>query len=329
MACVTLVLGAGASRGVTYAHLGNFPSPLDKDFFDLLQRLQPHEKDREAVQFVLEEASSLPAEFRSSMERTFYTLHLRAYLRRKFLDTSDKSEEIKVVRCFEHAIEALLRASHGKLKCDHHEKLVRCLKPSDAVISFNYDLVVERALRPVAEEKGIPFGGHIYGFDVGTSDGHRAPKILKLHGSSNWRLDEGGFSTGRSWKDFDRRPGYLRHTGTGTQFPIFLPFWDKNIEKGPWLDLWRMAYLQLRRSDVLLIWGYSLPPTDVKARELFAISVRDSGRGVKLCVIDLASSTRQRWRDLYPRAQFWEYQNISDFFSYPPSWWSSAPSALD
>jgi hypothetical protein len=40
MGRVTLVLGAGASRGVSYAHQGRIPSPLDGDFFDLLQRLE-------------------------------------------------------------------------------------------------------------------------------------------------------------------------------------------------------------------------------------------------------------------------------------------------
>jgi CHASE2 domain-containing sensor protein len=38
---IALVLGAGASRAVSYAHLGQVPSPLDSDFFDLLQRLNP------------------------------------------------------------------------------------------------------------------------------------------------------------------------------------------------------------------------------------------------------------------------------------------------
>jgi hypothetical protein len=41
-----LVLGAGASRAVSYAHQGEMLSPLDSDFFDLLQRLAGRRKSR-------------------------------------------------------------------------------------------------------------------------------------------------------------------------------------------------------------------------------------------------------------------------------------------
>jgi hypothetical protein len=69
----TLVLGAGASRAVSYANTGDIPSPLDSDFFDLLQRLEPHEKDEPAVKAVLE-WSMEPKDvgLRRSMERLFY-----------------------------------------------------------------------------------------------------------------------------------------------------------------------------------------------------------------------------------------------------------------
>ena len=322
---VTVVLGAGASRGVKYAHLGQFPSPLDGDYFDLLQRLKPNEKDLEAVNFVLKQASLLPPDFRRSMERTFYTLHLRSLLRRKLSGSPDKSEEARIVGSFAHATEALLRESHGKLTCDYHRELVMRLKGDDAIISFNYDLVIDRALRPFAEGSKVEFGGQIYCFEGSPEKPLPIPRIIKLHGSSNWRLTQDGFSTGNSWTDFDDRPWYLRQKLKGTEFPIFLPFWDKDIEDGPWLHLWKRAHFRLQGTAVVLVWGYSLPPTDVKARELFSISVAESGANIKLCVIAPSSSTRQRWRDLYPRAQFWEYERITQFIDYPPPWWSERP----
>jgi hypothetical protein len=327
MPCITVLLGAGASRGVKYAHLGEFPSPLDGDFFDLLQRLKPQTKDIEAVNFVLDQASRLPPDFRSSMERTFYTLHLRAYLKRKLSGSDDESEEAKIIGSFAHATAALLRASHGQLSCDYHKAIIEKLTGDNAVVSFNYDLVIERALRPFAVARRIPFGGHIYGFENSSNKYQGIPKVLKLHGSSNWQLSQDGFSTGDSWEEFDLRPWYLRYKAGGTEFPIFLPFWDKDIARGPWLHLWRQAYQQLQHSEVIIVWGYSLPPTDVKARELFSIAVAGSGVGVKLCVIDPSVSARQRWRDLYPRAQFWEYDRITDFLQFPPKWWSQLPIA--
>jgi hypothetical protein len=80
---VAVVLGAGASRGVSYARQRDIPSPLDRDFFDLLQRFDPDEKDEECVERTLRWAQQLPDEYWRSMERSFYTLHLKAYLLRK------------------------------------------------------------------------------------------------------------------------------------------------------------------------------------------------------------------------------------------------------
>src|ERR1700726_1242520 len=92
---VTFVLGAGA-RAVSYARRTDVASPLDRDFFDLLQRLQAKEKDDVAVRWVLGKILTLPFEYRRSLERAFYTLHLRSYLQRK-LSGTDESEEEAVV----------------------------------------------------------------------------------------------------------------------------------------------------------------------------------------------------------------------------------------
>jgi hypothetical protein len=116
---VTFVLGAGASRAVSYARKSDVQSPLDKDFFDLLQRLDPGEKDEAAVDWVLQQISTLPFEYRRSLERTFYTLHLRAYMRRKLTGTSMEEEE-NVVGHFARALVALLRKAHSTRTCEYH-----------------------------------------------------------------------------------------------------------------------------------------------------------------------------------------------------------------
>ena len=322
MSIVTVVLGAGASRGVSYSHLRELPSPLDSDYFDLLQRLQPQAEEREAIDFVLKQVAELPPDFGRSMERTFYTLHLQSFLRRKVSGSTDKSSEARIVGAFAQATEALLQESHGESTCDYHKEIVRRLTGDDAVLSFNYDLVIERALRPFAEAVAIAFGGSIYCFEGSRNEPIPIPKIIKLHGSSNWQLRKGRFSTGQSWTDLDKGPSQARRNSKEKDFPMFQPFWDRNFEYRRWLHLWREAHLQLLRTDVLLVWGASLSPTDVEARELFSISVGESGVNIKLCVIDPSPSTRQRWRDLYPRAQFWEYDRISKFLTDPPSWWS-------
>jgi len=317
---VTFVLGAGASRAVSYARATDMLSPLDRDFFDLLQRLRPQEKDEPAVGWVVERMSTLPFEYRRSLEKAFYTLHLRSYLQRK-LAGADETEEEAVVGNFARAIVALLRKAHGTRTCENHKYVLQGLGSADTVISFNYDLVVERALREHAQKKGIAFSPAMYALGEDAPVQH-FPKILKLHGSVNWELNgkELRVRTGAS-DDFADAPGYRGYSGEGTRFPIFLPFWDKRVTSEPWLTPWRRAYRQLQATKYIIVWGFSLPTTDVKARELFTISIPEGGTNRRLCVIDPSQATRDRWRELLPNAQYWEHENIKSFTSATPGWW--------
>jgi hypothetical protein len=253
------------------------------------------------------------------MEKTFYTLQLRAYLAEKLADAPKKDEE--VIRNFARCIQALLRKAHGTKRCGFHQEILARLHHQDTIISFNYDSVPERALIETAEARGVDFGDRLYGLELSLAF-EDFPLILKLHGSSNWKVEgdnEFRGSRTKTWEDLDKQPGYLGFTGKGTVFPIFLPFWEKRIEEGMWRDLWRLAYFRLGKTRTLLVWGYSLPTTDVKAQQLFKLAL---GRLERLCVIDLARATRERWRELLPDAPYWEYDTAKDFLKYPPPWWA-------
>jgi hypothetical protein len=180
-------------------------------------------------------------------------------------------------------------------------------------------------LRVAAEERAVRYGSWLYGLDAKPENADM-PLLFKLHGSSNWIISGGDLKTRTvSWKDFDSAPGYRGYEGRGTEFPIFLPFWDKRIEEKPWLGLWRSAFSALGKVTHVIVWGYSLPPTDIKAQQLFAIAFRH--RNFKLCVIDPQTGTRERWRELFSEAQFWEYASVKDFISYPPTWAKIEPSS--
>lgn len=316
-----VVLGAGASRAVSYSDKKELPSPLDADFFDLLQRLTPRSEDQKAVRRVLSSVSLLPLEYWRSLERAFFTLQLRAYLHGKLEGRKPPFEDEAVIADFARSIQAVLRAAHGTAVCTFHTALTKRLHAHDTFISFNYDLVPERAIWKIAIHRQANFGPWLYGFESGPK-GADIPLILKLHGSANWRFTD--WKAGRlrvlthEWDNLSRAPGYLAR-GVGTKFPIFLPFWDKRIEQRPWLPLWQGAYEKLKRAGKVVVWGYSLPRTDIKAQHLFRLALED--RNVKLCVIDPSSETRGRWRELLRKAKFWEYRGIDKFLDHPPSWW--------
>ena len=199
------------------------------------------------------------------------------------------------------------------------------LSEHDAIVTFNYDPVIERALRRHLEARQKPFGKWLYALGRDPSD-PAGPILLKLHGSSNWTLTNRPmphFSVRtHQWDDFSAAPGYGRgDLGEGTVFPIFLPFWDKKVEDRPWLDLWTTAFQKLTQATEIVVWGYSLPSTDVKAEHLFTLARSKTPR-FRLCVIDPAQGTRQRWRDLFRDALFWQYSDIVEFKRHPPSWWN-------
>jgi hypothetical protein len=319
---IGIVLGAGASRAVSYADEVEVRSPLDADFFDLLQRVELGSADTRAVDHVIRETQKLPNEYWYSMERAFYTLHLRAYMSAKLTNEENRPDE-RVIKDFAQCVQVLLRKAHGKHTCVHHGRLLESLHEADTIVSFNYDLVTERALKPIAEHRGVPFGRWLYSLAANTR-GADLPVVLKLHGSSNWKLtrpektDTIEVRT-TAWEQLDETPGYRGHIGEGTAFPIFLPFWDKRIERQPWLRLWRTAYERLDQVEALLVWGYSLPPTDIKAQHFFRLAL--DRRPVKLCVVDPSEITRRRWRELCPAAHYFPYPSIEHFFRSPPRWW--------
>lgn len=321
----TIILGAGASRGVSYAQGMKTLSPLDTDFFDLLQRLETKDKqDAKAITFVVQQALEAPGDqLWTSMERLFYTRHLNAVMRHKLILANDSPDPAKeLLRNFARAIQALLRAAHGKEVCFHHDRVFQRLAGQDAILTFNYDLVAERALR---KHLGIPeFGPWLYGFEVSPDRTVDVPLLHKLHGSVNWRsTTKGRFPEVRqkSWADFDEKPGYADFA---PPFSILLPYWEKRVEEPPWLSIWRAAAGHLMETTSLIIWGYSLPLTDLKARELLRATLSSGANLKHVAVIDPSERVREKWRGEFVKQKFWQYKDIEDFLVNPPAWYRPA-----
>ena len=306
---------------MSYARNRPIRSPLDSDFFELLQKLEPKAKDEpavsELVQWVLASGDSIW----TSMERAFYTLHVRARMSELLFPSQRIEANVSnLLSCFTRSVNALLREAHGTESCDHHIELLRKLRSTDSVVTFNYDLVVERALKKVVSTHS--FGGWFYGFQPRPEDAGNIPTVYKLHGSVNWIYhdhEQTFRSRQQSWADFDIEPGYYATSGDSL-FPIMLPFWDKKIEEKPWSQIWERAAAHLNKSSRLIVWGYSLPRTDLKALELVKLSL-GTGCLEHVCVIDPSVEVRTRWRSMFPRHKFWPYQNIQEFLESPPDWW--------
>jgi hypothetical protein len=152
--------------------------------------------------------------------------------------------------------------------------------PGDCTITFNYDVSLESAL----QKAGKWWLGDGYGFALGWVGTPSPVRVLKLHGSVNWRFPVGW--NGRPWIDSievaflgypDRSDPLYRSAiadGAGT---MILPSKCKQFFTGTsfgrvheefWNHLWDQASLALNRCERIVVCGYSVPEVDARACEL-------------------------------------------------------------
>ncbi len=177
------------------------------------------------------------------------------------------------------------------------------LSPGDAVITFNYDLALDRELK----RSGMWSIGSGYGFAVGGVDSENSPcKLFKLHGSTNWRgeLFQGnlGFSQlGPGEMSLGQRPvigasefeylGYADssdpqdHKSRVSVECLIMPTARKQFFnqtslgrewEGFWDSLWSQAGEALANSSEVHVIGYSIPEYDARARDLLATRIGES-----------------------------------------------------
>jgi hypothetical protein len=131
----------------------------------------------------------------------------------------------------------------------------------------------------------------------------------------------------RTWSEFAQELDYMRKEPDGylpndqlsMRPSILLPYWEKRVEKGLWLTIWKAAADQLRRTGGLVIWGYSLPATDLKAEQLLTLAFSRSDLESKLnkiIVIDPSAETQERWRRMFLSKPFFRFSSFDDFRNY-------------
>jgi hypothetical protein len=149
------------------------------------------------------------------------------------------------------------------------------VSPGSSIIMFNYDVALERSLAK-HEKWDI---GNGYGFQFLADRPPSTVKVYKLHGSVNWfnspaydvpppviftrDLQLLGFET-----LVDPRVG-ANAMGVDNSGTLILPNPRKRFYwEAFWEPLWKAAAERLRDSHEVFIHGYSMPPADLRAREL-------------------------------------------------------------
>jgi hypothetical protein len=166
--------------------------------------------------------------------------------------------------------------------------------PGDCIITFNYDVSLDRELRQAGKfELGNGYGFPIQGFPSGS-----ATKVFKLHGSTSWLAllfggMTSGFSSFQPGNTLGARPvigsnelsflGYVDAVDPlfgngGAALPVMIfPSKSKDFYFAPntgieyagfWDNLWRQAEVALQSTTRVVICGYSLNSVDLRASKL-------------------------------------------------------------
>lgn len=342
------IFGAGATRGAFED--SDFPPPIDRDFFDIASQLQGHGTGSLA-RLVLDSVWDLYGETRGiSLERYYRDLETREVIGR-FVKPPNQPMQWGKRR---KDLEELIRRVYIHTTCDTtglsfkprtskiHQDILKHLVADDAIVTFNYDLVVEESFADASlwqPAKG--YGVRVHGRTRGwchnwlkshqesevESNGESSISLLKLHGSLNWRL----YDANKQIRLKDR-PYVVRRNRNNKpgieNIAILPPGWKKEgIERQPYSAFWRLAGEKLQNAKTIVILGYSLPETDLLAQALFAEVIRsraarathDRKKYLKqLHLADPNEDVKEKFARLFssalgPSGKLFKYQNISEF----------------
>jgi hypothetical protein len=168
-------------------------------------------------------------------------------------------------------------AAENQGRCDYVDRFVRRLWPTDTVITFNWDVLLERRL--VRNDVRYAYKSRERG---------KALLLLKLHGSIDWRhgetLDSIHHLTSVHRQLFQLpwdRLMELRDAGHHNDAPPYVvpPTFFKDLQGSTDLEeLWVTAFRQVVLADEIHFCGYRLPPEDMYARSVLRRAIRQNAR---------------------------------------------------
>jgi|WetSurMetagenome_2_1015567.scaffolds.fasta_scaffold27962_2 hypothetical protein len=215
--------------------------------------------------------------------------------------------------------------------CSKHKKIVEGFKEGDVILSFNYDILMDRALR---DAKKFNDSGYLIPFQKIFSNGIWTPsneinspiKLLKMHGSLNFVRCSSCFSSlllrdekiGDWYSTYPKIcPVCKREGDVYMQRLLVPPILTKKYTDPTINFLWSEAF-RLRNVEEILIIGYSLPPTDFAAEALLRLSF-PFGRHqrVPVTVVDLKEEVANRFKRIFNPANVRWKGSIDEYLDSP------------
>lgn len=255
----------------------------------------------------------------------------------ELLALADEEDKTDVRKALESVIfNTIERSIQSGKKCNCYERLMTQLVRSEkkaCLISFNYDLLLDRALADAAHgatstwSYGVSFHAGIVKFPSYRDIPDPTIFLLKLHGSLNWARCQSCNSLRlypyKTYENISRTtwPACTKCSGVSTGFdPVLVaPTPVKQFPDG--LDrAWETAATCLRETEKLTVIGYSFPAFDRKSRVLFLKNLVIPHLFVdsrpKLAIVDRDHCTRKAIKSWFLPAvdrNVEEYDSFEDY----------------
>lgn len=350
-----LIVGAGATRAAAGQGSPKSRPPLDNDFFEIAKSINKRSYDR-VYECLYELVGDYAPTLMHSLEE------VTAYLYIKALDGKNQSQHHLAFITLLRLINEVLAETTNKIKIGPRGLMYRFLlseleRVSQAkdlsIITFNYDLLIERTLDQIAARRGSDIfsfpGCYRLSEKIDTTHIHRRPQfsnisekpigveVLKLHGSLSWQSRHGSnipstnglfrntrdvhimnspyISSSLTWKP-DSKTIYLK--------PVIVPpvSGKRGMMHKALHPVWKKAASALRTAERVIVAGYSCPPLDIEARILLSENLR-SNKNARLYIIDPNTAITSRFVEVcgvrhatvYGSIQQW----VDDSKKYPSS----------
>lgn len=302
-----IVLGSGATRGAEFTGRNICRPPLNDDFFTQLQRISNTKHTKTIEKTIKDVISIFGKNFKITMEEFFTQIEFCL----KVLSVARERQEFtqinlnKIKDNFIGAISAVFEESITQEDCEYHRKIVKALEKNSTIVSFNYDCLIDYALRNTGENKWNARYGYCFplrGYKVegvehwnpkggSLANKEETIKLLKLHGSLNWQINDA--------REVIRLKQHLYQNVGIPRFTIIPPEWNKeSLNRPTFKRVWKEAAARIHKEKIFVFVGFSFVPTDLYAASLFQISINKIR---KLIIVNPDREARRRTRTVLNR----------------------------
>lgn len=365
------IIGAGCSKNYSYIRtdIPGLTCPVDSDFFKIAKkvissainrRLESDQIFSVSLDSLLRYLTDNYGNFLDddilsvldtpglSLEKVMTDIAIRGILFEKpqFRFGWEYSSESKSARLMATFVELISRILEETLKgptCENHKALADLMSSEDVILSYNYDLLMDNALREKGKLSDEGYKLSFYRVYDEESEWARpdysdqSVSLLKLHGSLNWirckicdsmlllRNKKVG-----TW--YTTAPTKCPKCGGRTDFQ-FLPETMQRIIVPPLLAkdytepainyLWFEAAKAFNNINEIIVIGYSFPPTDFASESLLMSGLGYRRKNIQVTVVNpdpfvnAGSTLKKRFSDLFDSKNVVYLQTLNEFINRP------------